>query len=150
MTPYPTEDVGHLIERAGSELFMFSSHYPHVEGGRHPLKRFEASLAARTEAEKQAFYADTSPNDGHLGPAFKVPRPHGELEGSMRLPSNATSSIQNPSSTRSNIARTIGLLAPDTVKIARRAIDATQRAKPSGSGSLLSVVAESTSPLGRR
>jgi predicted TIM-barrel fold metal-dependent hydrolase len=56
VTPYPTEDVGRLIERAGPELFMFSSDYPHVEGGRHPLKRFEASLAGRSEAEKSAFY----------------------------------------------------------------------------------------------
>ena len=36
---------------------MFSSDYPHVEGGRHPLKRFEASLAGRSEAGKHAFYA---------------------------------------------------------------------------------------------
>ncbi len=57
VTPYPTEDVGRLIDRAGPELFMFSSDYPHVEGGRHPLKRFEASLAGRSEAEKHAFYA---------------------------------------------------------------------------------------------
>jgi uncharacterized protein len=57
VTPYPTEDVGRLIERCGADLFMFSSDYPHVEGGRHPLKRFEATLAGRTEAEKHAFYA---------------------------------------------------------------------------------------------
>ena len=57
VTPYPTEDVGRLIDRAGPELFMFSSDYPHVEGGRNPLKRFEASLGGRSEAEKTAFYA---------------------------------------------------------------------------------------------
>ena len=57
VTPYPTEDVGRLIDRAGPELFMFSSDYPHVEGGRNPLKRFEASLEGRSEAEKAAFYA---------------------------------------------------------------------------------------------
>jgi predicted TIM-barrel fold metal-dependent hydrolase len=57
VTPYPTEDVGRLIERAGPELFMFSSDYPHVEGGRNPLKRFEASLEGRSEADKDAFYA---------------------------------------------------------------------------------------------
>ncbi len=57
ITPYPTEDVGRLIERCGAELFMFSSDYPHVEGGRNPIKRFEASLFARTEAEKTAFYS---------------------------------------------------------------------------------------------
>ena len=57
VTPYPTEDVGRLIERCGPELFMFSSDYPHVEGGRNPLKRFEASLAGRSETDKEAFYA---------------------------------------------------------------------------------------------
>lgn len=57
ITPYPTEDVGRLIERCGSELFMFSSDYPHVEGGRNPLKRFAASLAGRSEAELAAFYS---------------------------------------------------------------------------------------------
>jgi predicted TIM-barrel fold metal-dependent hydrolase len=62
VTPYPTEDVGRLIDRAGPELFMFSSDYPHVEGGRHPLKRFEGSLAGRTEAEKHAFYASNFAN----------------------------------------------------------------------------------------
>jgi predicted TIM-barrel fold metal-dependent hydrolase len=56
ITPYPTEHVGNLIERAGSELFMFSSDYPHVEGGRNPIKRFEASLTGRSEEEKDAFY----------------------------------------------------------------------------------------------
>jgi predicted TIM-barrel fold metal-dependent hydrolase len=56
VTPYPTEDVGRLIERCGPELFMFSSDFPHVEGGRNPLKRFETSLEARTAAEKDAFY----------------------------------------------------------------------------------------------
>lgn len=57
VTPYPTEHVGRLIESAGPELFMFSSDYPHVEGGRNPLKRFEASLEGRSEREKQAFYS---------------------------------------------------------------------------------------------
>jgi predicted TIM-barrel fold metal-dependent hydrolase len=57
VTPYPTENVGRLVERVGSSVFMFSSDYPHVEGGRHPLKRFEASLEERSEEEKHAFYA---------------------------------------------------------------------------------------------
>jgi len=57
VTPYPTENVGRLIERCGPELFMFSSDYPHVEGGRNPLKRFSSSLAGRSEAELAAFYS---------------------------------------------------------------------------------------------
>ena len=43
-TPYPTEDVGWIVDQAGADLVMFSSDYPHVEGGRKPLERFEASL----------------------------------------------------------------------------------------------------------
>jgi hypothetical protein len=36
---------------------MFSSDYPHVEGGRNPLKRFDTSLANCDEATRDAFYA---------------------------------------------------------------------------------------------
>ncbi|MGZ4773262.1 MAG: amidohydrolase family protein, partial [Ilumatobacteraceae bacterium] len=43
-TPYPTEDVGWIIDQAGPEVCLFSSDYPHVEGGRRPIERFEASL----------------------------------------------------------------------------------------------------------
>ena len=43
-TPYPTEDVGWIIAQAGPEVCLFSSDYPHVEGGRRPIERFEASL----------------------------------------------------------------------------------------------------------
>lgn len=46
-----------MIEQAGDDLFMFSSDYPHIEGGRHPLKRFELSMAGINEAAKERFYA---------------------------------------------------------------------------------------------
>lgn len=58
VTPYPTEDVGWIVEQAGPELVMFNSDYPHVEGGRKPLERFEASLGDAPEAVRQAFYCD--------------------------------------------------------------------------------------------
>jgi uncharacterized protein len=57
-TPYPTEDVGWIVEQGGSDLVMFSSDYPHVEGGRKPLERFEASLGAADEDVRRAFYTD--------------------------------------------------------------------------------------------
>ena len=57
-TPYPTEDVGWIIEQAGPEVCLFSSDYPHVEGGRRPIERFEASLASTVEDAKQRFYCD--------------------------------------------------------------------------------------------
>ena len=45
-TPFPFEDVGWLIGLESDRLFMFSSDFPHPEGGRDPIKKFEASLAA--------------------------------------------------------------------------------------------------------
>ncbi len=56
-TPFPHEPVGWIIEQAGEELCMFSSDYPHVEGGRNPLKRFEASTAATGATAKERFYS---------------------------------------------------------------------------------------------
>jgi predicted TIM-barrel fold metal-dependent hydrolase len=57
-TPFPSEPVGWMIDQAGDDLFLFSSDYPHPEGGRDPLGRFEASLAATAESAKDRFYAD--------------------------------------------------------------------------------------------
>jgi predicted TIM-barrel fold metal-dependent hydrolase len=56
-TPFPTEPVGWMIEQAGPELFCFSSDYPHPEGGRDPLRRFETSLEGIDEDAKERFYA---------------------------------------------------------------------------------------------
>jgi uncharacterized protein len=57
-TPYPTEDVGWIIEQAGPEVCLFSSDYPHVEGGRKPYERFEASLGDASDEIRQRFYCD--------------------------------------------------------------------------------------------
>jgi predicted TIM-barrel fold metal-dependent hydrolase len=60
VTPYPHEDAGWIIANSGDGVCLFSSDYPHVEGGRNPLKRFEVSMdnARISEAQKQAFYCD--------------------------------------------------------------------------------------------
>ena len=58
VTPYPTEDVGWIVDNIGPDVCMFSSDYPHVEGGRDPYRRFERSLAGQDESVKQKFYAD--------------------------------------------------------------------------------------------
>lgn len=58
VTPYPTEDVGWITEQIGPEICMFSTDYPHVEGGRRPFERFERSLGEVSEATRQRFYAD--------------------------------------------------------------------------------------------
>jgi predicted TIM-barrel fold metal-dependent hydrolase len=57
-TPYPAEDVGWIVANAGDEVCLFSSDYPHVEGGRNPIKRFEESMQDLSEAQKQRFYID--------------------------------------------------------------------------------------------
>ena len=57
-TPYPTEDVGWIIEHSGPELCMFSSDYPHVEGGRRPIERFEASLEHTDAESRRRFYSE--------------------------------------------------------------------------------------------
>jgi predicted TIM-barrel fold metal-dependent hydrolase len=56
VTPYPHEPAGWVVKNAGPEVAMFSSDYPHVEGGRHPMRRFEASMAECSDAERTAFF----------------------------------------------------------------------------------------------
>jgi predicted TIM-barrel fold metal-dependent hydrolase len=58
VTPYPSEDTGWIIEQAGEETCLFSSDYPHVEGGRNPLARFERSTAGLSDSALQRFYCD--------------------------------------------------------------------------------------------
>ncbi len=58
VTPYPHEDTGWIVEQSGDEVCMFSSDYPHVEGGRNPLGRFERSLGDASAETRQRFYCD--------------------------------------------------------------------------------------------
>ncbi|MGH2899369.1 MAG: amidohydrolase family protein, partial [Solirubrobacteraceae bacterium] len=58
VTPYPAEAVGWIIAQAGADVCLFSSDYPHVEGGRNPLRRFEASLAQTSLETKRRFYSE--------------------------------------------------------------------------------------------
>ena len=39
-------------------MLLFSSDFPHVEGGRNPLKRFEDNMPDLTDADKRKFYRD--------------------------------------------------------------------------------------------
>jgi len=57
VTPYPHEDAGWIIQNAGEEVCLFSSDYPHVEGGRNPLKRFDDSLLNVSAQARDRFYA---------------------------------------------------------------------------------------------
>ncbi len=57
-TPFVYEDVGRLIEQSNDELYLFSSDYPHNEGGRNPLGRFSRSLEGHPEASLERFYSE--------------------------------------------------------------------------------------------
>lgn len=58
VTPYPHEDAGWIIKNASDEMTLFSSDFPHVEGGRNPLKRFDGSLEQCTPHQIKKFYID--------------------------------------------------------------------------------------------
>jgi hypothetical protein len=59
-TPYPFEDVGQLCREIDPRLFMFSSDYPHAEGGRDPVGRFVRSFAETDLATQRAFFAENA------------------------------------------------------------------------------------------
>jgi uncharacterized protein len=55
-TPFPGEDIGHIIREAGEELFLFSSDYPHPEGGKDPIRKFEDTLDGISDDARDRFY----------------------------------------------------------------------------------------------
>ncbi len=57
VTPYPHEDTGWIIRNSFEEMCLFSTDFPHVEGGRNPLKRFGETLDGLSESAVDAFYA---------------------------------------------------------------------------------------------
>jgi len=57
-TPFPHEDVSNLISQSNQDLYLFSSDYPHVEGTRDPIARFERTIGGAEEAVKTAFYSE--------------------------------------------------------------------------------------------
>ena len=58
VAPYPHEDAGWIIANSSEEMCLFSSDYPHIEGGRAPLKRFEESLGSVGALARRRFYSD--------------------------------------------------------------------------------------------
>ena len=58
VTPYPHEDAGWIIANSATEVCLFSSDFPHVEGGRNPLKRFDELLADTPRTSIDRFYCD--------------------------------------------------------------------------------------------
>ena len=51
------EDVGQLVAESYPELYLFSSDYPHAEGGRDPIGRFDRSTATLSDADRSLFFA---------------------------------------------------------------------------------------------
>jgi len=58
VTPYPHEPTDWIIENTGPEVCLFSSDFPHVEGGRNPMKRFGKALEGTSDVSQQRFYRD--------------------------------------------------------------------------------------------
>ena len=47
-----------MIRESNADLYLFSSDYPHIEGGRNPLGRFEASLEGMNDEVQNKFYSE--------------------------------------------------------------------------------------------
>ncbi|MGI9328796.1 MAG: amidohydrolase family protein [Pseudomonadales bacterium] len=58
VTPYTHEPSGWIIDNSHEDMLLFSSDFPHVEGGRNPMKRFEENLGDASETQKTKFYRD--------------------------------------------------------------------------------------------
>jgi len=56
VTPFPTEPTGWIIENTGDDICMFSSDFPHVEGGRNPLRRFDNEVEGLSDDTKDKFF----------------------------------------------------------------------------------------------
>ncbi|MEC7873599.1 MAG: amidohydrolase family protein [Actinomycetota bacterium] len=56
VTPFPTEPTKWIIQNTGKEICMFSSDFPHVEGGRNPLRRFDTEVANLSGEVQDRFF----------------------------------------------------------------------------------------------
>lgn len=55
-TPFPFEDTQWLVEQCGSELFMFSTDYPHPEGGKRPFEVFGTAMESFDDDARDRFF----------------------------------------------------------------------------------------------
>jgi predicted TIM-barrel fold metal-dependent hydrolase len=56
-TPFVGEPIGWLVEQGGPDLYMFSSDYPHPEGSKDPVGRFERTMETMSDEDRRRFYA---------------------------------------------------------------------------------------------
>tara|TARA_E500000331_G_scaffold201152_1_gene193104 strand:- start:39394 stop:40542 length:1149 start_codon:yes stop_codon:yes gene_type:complete len=57
-TPYPFEDVAQLVTESSPELYLFSTDYPHAEGGRDPLGRFSRTTESLSDHDQSLFFSE--------------------------------------------------------------------------------------------
>ena len=55
-TPFSHEHVGDLVADSAADLYLFSSDYPHLEGGRNPYGRFQNTTQNLSEETLNKFY----------------------------------------------------------------------------------------------
>ena len=79
VTPYPHEDTGWIIRNSHEEMCLFSTDYPHVEGGRNPLKRFSETLGELSRSAVDGFYAENFIDMMGEGLAPELRRPAGNI-----------------------------------------------------------------------
>lgn len=68
ITPYPFEDVGDIVRRSDPRLYMFASDYPHTEGSKSPMERFDKFLEGHDQATKDLFYFGNFARQFELSP----------------------------------------------------------------------------------
>jgi len=66
-TPFPGEPVGDIIEQIGEDMLLFSSDYPHPEGTRDPLGRFEATMPDVGPVAQDKFFSGNFADMMRLG-----------------------------------------------------------------------------------
>lgn len=57
-TPFPHEDVARLIADSNDDLYLFSSDYPHIEGGRDPVGKFERHMEPTSADSQTKFFSE--------------------------------------------------------------------------------------------
>ena len=66
--------AGGIIAKHGAGGCLCSSDAPHIEGDRHPLRRFEGSLSSVSPQARRRFYSDNFID--LMGPALDADLPH--------------------------------------------------------------------------
>ncbi|MGK0224464.1 MAG: putative TIM-barrel fold metal-dependent hydrolase [Limisphaerales bacterium] len=57
-TPMHNENIARIIEQSNEDLYLFSSDYPHIEGTKDPIGKFERHIGDASEDLKTKFYSE--------------------------------------------------------------------------------------------